>query len=72
MNRFFPVPDYPSREYLLGLHRHFSARLDELCRLNMADPMLDRTLRDFEAYVQHARELVEEIAVRLSIEQTKS
>jgi hypothetical protein len=65
---FLPVPDSPSRQYLLRLHRHFNARLDELHRLNMDDPKLEKILREFEGLTQLTKNLVEEVAVRLAIE----
>lgn len=71
MDSFFPVPDSPSRQYLLRLHRHFNARLDELHRLSMDDPKLEEILRDFEGLTQRTKELVEEVAVRLALEASR-
>lgn len=68
MDSFLPVPDSPSRQYLLRLHRHFNARLDELHRLSMDDPKLEEILREFEGLTQRTKELVEEVAVRLALE----
>lgn len=69
MDSFLPVPDTPSRQYLLRLHRHFNARLDELHRLSMDNPRLEEILREFEGLTQRTNELVEEIAIRLATEQ---
>ncbi|RAU39272.1 hypothetical protein DBY63_012395 [Pseudomonas sp. RIT411] len=71
MDSFLPVPDSPSRQYLLRLHRHFNARLDELHRLSMDDPKLEEVLRDFEGLTQRTKELVEEVAVRLALEASR-
>lgn len=71
MDSFFPVPDSPSRQYLLRLHRHFNARLDELHRLSMNDPRLEEILREFEGLTQRTKELVEEVAVRLALEASR-
>lgn len=68
MDEFLPVPKSPSREYLLTLHRHFNARLDELHRLSMDDPKLEEILREFEGLTERTKELVEEVAIRLAIE----
>lgn len=68
MDSFLPVPDSPSRQYLLRLHRHFNARLDELHRLSMDNPKLEEILREFEGLTQRTKELVEEVAVRLALE----
>ncbi len=72
MDSFLPVPDTPSRQYLLRLHRHFNARLDELHRLSMDNPRLEEILREFEGLTQRTNELVEEIAIRLATEQGRS
>lgn len=68
MDNFLPVPDTPSREYLLTLHRHFNARLDELHRLSMDNPKLEEILREFESLTQRTKELVEEVAIKLAME----
>lgn len=68
MDSFLPVPDSPSRQYLLRLHRHFNVRLDELHRLSMDDPKLEEILREFEGLTQRTKELLEEVAVRLALE----
>lgn len=71
MDSFLPVPVTPSRQYLLRLHRHFNARLDELHRLSMDNPRLEGILREFEGLTQRTNELVEEIAIRLATEQCR-
>ncbi len=65
---FLPVPNTPSREYLLMLHRHFNARLDELHRLSMDNPKLEEILREFEVLTKRTKDLVEEVAIRLATE----
>ncbi len=72
MDSFLPVPDTPSRQYLLRLHKYFNARLDELHRLSMDDPKLEEILREFEALTQRTKELVEEVAVRLALDASRS
>lgn len=71
MDSFLPVPDSPSRQYLLCLHRHFNARLNELQRLSMDDPKLERILREFEGLTQRTKELVEEVAIRLALQASR-
>lgn len=68
MESFLPIPDSPSRQYLLCVHRHLNARLHELHRLRMDDPKLAKILREFEDPTQLTKELVEEVTIRLATE----
>ncbi|HJE69624.1 MULTISPECIES: hypothetical protein [Pseudomonas] len=66
MNHFPDIPDHPSREYLLSIHRQLTASLDQLRTLKLDDPALQITLAVFEAQARQAHELIAEIAVRLA------
>lgn len=71
MTRYLPIPASLDRDYLLGVHVLLSQKIDRLRAMDVRSPDFQQQLRHFEYITARVLDLVEELKIRLAIEENR-